>query len=418
VPAVNFDFLDRRSAERFAELLDENSGGRRHHTARALNSRGTGDEQLAELVAVGRGLSAARPGVSVDPEFRVGLRAMLVATAERDGIGRTATADDHEASPATETTASTKSGSRFAVFGLGGRRIRARGAIVIGVAAGAMAVSGISAASENAAPGDALYGVKRSAERAQLAMAGSDVTRGQLSLDFARTRLTEATALPGDNHDFGSVLDDMDNSTRKGVSLLTTSSVARHDTKPLTTVDSFAAGQQRTLNPVLGKLDATNRTRALASISLLDAVRQRVDNLRGGLSCSSVSPIGADMLGPKLRGCATQPNNDSTLNRPNGRTGKLSGRSPEEDAPAHPRRTASPAATDGSTPATTEPFASTKAATADAGTPDDGLPDVLAPGIAPNGLVPSDTTGPVPTTTVDKGKGVLGGLLGGILGSN
>jgi hypothetical protein len=417
VPAVNFDFLDRRSAERFAELLDESSGGRRHHSA-----RGPADEQLAELVSVGHGLSAARPGISVDPEFRVGLRAMLVATAERDGIGRTATADDHEATTASETTAPTKSGSRFAVLGLGGRRIRARGAIVIGVAAGAMAVSGISAASENAAPGDALYGVKRSAERAQLAMAGSDVTRGQLSLDFARTRLAEATALPGNAKEFGSVLNDMDNSTRKGVSLLTTSAVARKDSKPLTAVDNFAAGQQRTLDPVLSRLSDANRTRALASISLLDAVRQRVDDLRGALSCSSVSPIGTDTLGPKLHSCATQPNNDSTLNRPNGHSGKLNGHSPQEGATTHPKRKASPAASDASSsrgPAAATPSASTDADTSDTGTSDGIAPNILAPGIAPNGLVPSNTTVPVPTsTTVDKGKGVLGGLLGGILGSN
>ena len=48
-----------------------------------------------------------------------------------------------------------------------------------------MAVSGMSAASENAMPGDALYGVKRSTERAQLALASSEVNRGQLFLDFA-----------------------------------------------------------------------------------------------------------------------------------------------------------------------------------------------------------------------------------------
>jgi hypothetical protein len=348
---------------------------------------------------------------------------MLVATAERDGIGRTAVADDHEATTASETTAAGKTGSRWAVLGLGGRRIRARGAIVIGVAAGAMAVSGISAASENAAPGDALYGVKRSAERAQLAMAGSDVTRGQLSLDFARTRLAEAAALPGDDKEFGSVLDDMDNSTRKGVSLLTTSSVARHDTKPLATVDSFASGQQRTLNTALGRLNETNRTRAQTSISLLDAVHQRVDDLRAGLSCSTTSPIGTDVLGPKVRGCSTQPNNDSSVNRPNGHSGKLSGRSPQEGTSGHPKRTASPKATDGRRPATAEPFASTKSATTDATDSEDGtssgLVPGIAPGIAPNGLVPNSTTAvPAPTSTVSKGNGVIGGLLGGILGSN
>ena len=85
---MNLNIFDRRSAERFAELLDETNGGRRHHT------RGQADEQLAELVAIGHSLSAARSGVHVDAEFRTGLRAMLVATAERDGIGATATATE------------------------------------------------------------------------------------------------------------------------------------------------------------------------------------------------------------------------------------------------------------------------------------------------------------------------------------
>jgi hypothetical protein len=294
---------------------------------------------------------------------------------------------------------------------------------VIGVAAGAMAVSGISAASENASPGDALYGVKRSAERAQLAMAGSDVTRGQLSLDFARNRLTEAAAMAGDDSEFGSVLNDMDNSTRKGVSLLTTSAVAQHDTKPLTTVDNFAASQQRTLSPVLGRLSDTNRTRALTSISLLESVQQRVDNLRGGLSCTSVSPLGSDVLGPKLRDCANEPNDDSTPNRPAGHSGKLTTRSPQEDATVHPKRTGAAAATPGATgtsdPAVNRPFSATTTDDADATGTDGVSSNGIAPnGIAPNGLVPTTTTVPIPTSTVGKGKGVLGGLLGGILSSN
>ena len=54
---MRFDFLDRRRAERFAELLDETGGGRRHH------SRGPADEQLAELVAIGSSLSVGRPSL-------------------------------------------------------------------------------------------------------------------------------------------------------------------------------------------------------------------------------------------------------------------------------------------------------------------------------------------------------------------
>jgi len=299
---VNPNIFDRRSAERFAELLDETSGGRRHHTPRQA------DEQLAELVAIGHSLSAARSGVQVEPEFRMGLRAMLVATAERDGIGATATATDQQ-EPAEPVRK---------LLGRTGRRIRARGAIVIGVAAGAMAVSGISAASENAAPGDALYGVKRSTERAQLAMAGSDVTRGQLSLTFARNRLAEAAAMKGDNPRFRDVLGDMDNDTRQGVKLLTSSAVARTDRTPLTAVDSFVAGQRRILNPRLDRLSAGNRERALASVKLLDLVRERADDLRSGLGCATVTPAGSDAIGPKLRDCRTGAATTATGERPSG----------------------------------------------------------------------------------------------------
>ena len=287
---MSFDFLDRRSAERFAELLDETSGGRRHH------ARGQADEELAELVAIGHSLSAARSGVQVDPEFRVGLRAMLVATAERDGIGATATRTETE--PGGGHAAARE--PRRGLFGLAaGRRIRARGAIVIGVAAGAMAVSGISAASENAAPGDALYGVKRQTERAQLAMAGSDVTRGQLSLDFARTRLTEAATL-GDTGNLTGVLDDMDADTRQGVKLLTGSAVARRDKAPLDTLDTFLAGQRQTLTPMLDRVGPAERERAVKSLVVIEVVHNRSLDLLAGLACYPGNGDGGYEIGPEF----------------------------------------------------------------------------------------------------------------------
>ena len=115
---MNLEFLNRRRAERFAELLDETTGGRRHH------SRGQGDEQLAELVAIGHRLSATRTRVQVEPEFRVGLRAMLVATAERDGIGATALAVETE--PGAHAGIRESGRGVFRLSG-SGRRIRARG---------------------------------------------------------------------------------------------------------------------------------------------------------------------------------------------------------------------------------------------------------------------------------------------------
>jgi hypothetical protein len=384
VPAVSFDVFDRRSAERFAELLDETDGGRRHH------ARGQADEQLAELVAIGHSLSAARSGVQVDPEFRMGLRAMLVATAERDGIGRTAASAQPEASE----HAAVRAGR--SLFGRGaGRRLRTRGAIVIGVAAGAMAVSGISAASENATPGDALYGVKRSTERAQLAMAGSDLTRGQLSLDFARNRLAEAAALAGDNPKFGDVLDDMDTDTTQGIRLLTGAAVAQRSKTPLSRVDTFVDTQRRMIAPLLDRLSPGNRERAVTSMNLLDNVHQRADDLRAALACSTVTPAGTDMLGPKLRDCTTGSDSSSTDRR------QGTGEKPSKSGTAK-GETAKPERTD----PTAHPGTTGKAKTpADA---DTGAP------AATGGPTPEPSDAPA-----DQGDdGPLGGLLGGLLGGN
>ncbi|GGK83276.1 DUF5667 domain-containing protein [Mangrovihabitans endophyticus] len=289
---MSLAFRDRRSAERFAELLEA--------TGEPLRRTGhdrPGDDRLAELVAVGQSLSAVQPEARVDPEFRVGLRAMLLATAERDGIGQTTADHTEPATPATEP-------SRGVLGRLSGRRIRTRGLIVVGVAAGAMAVSGISAASENAYPGDTLYGVKRSTEKAQLAMAGSDVTRGQLSLDFAKTRLAEAVTMHGGSAALRRVLDDMDDDTRQGVKLLTMSAVARRDASVLNTVDQFVAGQLRTFRPALDRLETIDGERTAESIGLLDDIRHRTEALRSGLACDTVASAGADSLGPVLRPCA------------------------------------------------------------------------------------------------------------------
>ena len=382
---MNINFPHQRRAERFAELLDETSG-RRHH------SHGTADEQLAELVAIGHRLSATPIRVQAEPDFRVDLRAMLVAAAERDGIGAAAVS-------AVETEPGSHSGVRRSLSS-SGRRIRARSAIVIGVAAGAMAVSGISAASENASPGDALYGVKRSTERAQLAMAGSDDTRGQLSLDFARTRLAEAAAMRGDDPAFGRVLNDMDADTKKGVRLLTGSAVTRSQPAELTTVDGFVSRQRHTLQPVLERLSPANEERALESVALLDDVHDRTASLRAGLACPTRVRVGADALGPRLKNCLDGTDDATSTDRPRGTAGKTATK-PGGSAvtgktkPEHTTPAADPGAT-----------GRADRSTGTAADPDDTDPDT-------GGSVPT----PTPTDDDDDGflDGVVGGI-GGILG--
>ncbi|MET7472490.1 DUF5667 domain-containing protein [Micromonospora sp. NPDC005686] len=280
---MDSDLFSRRRAERFAQLLDEANGGRRHHV------RSRADGELTALVEVSRRLTADRPDVDVDAEFRTGLRAMLVATAEREGVG---------------APAKTATGVRGALLpAITGRRARARGAILVGVAAGAIALSGISAASENALPGDALYGMKRSTERAQLALASSDIGRGQLFLDFARTRLDEASSVRDDRLGFSAVLDDMDADTRQGVRLLTTVAAQRSDPTALDAVDTFLAGQRQVVSGLLDRPDHADRERTRRSLALLDAAGKRTDALREAIACGLPAPQASDTLGPAPAAC-------------------------------------------------------------------------------------------------------------------
>ena len=359
----------RRRAERFAQLLDEASGGRRHHV------RDRSDEGLAELIAVSDHLIAVKPPVEIDPDFRTGLRAMLVAKAERDGIGVTAL-------EAPEPDFATESRPRFA-----GRRIRARGAVIVGVAVGAIAVSGMSAASENAMPGDALYGVKRSTEKAQLALASSDVTRGQLFLDFARTRLAEAGGV-SDADGFAGVLEDMDGDTREGAKLLHSAAVARRDATPLDAVDAFVSGQRQQITKVLDKLPAANRDRAVASLAVLDQVSQRAKGLRTTLDCGDAATVGADVLGPKPGTCWSAPSQ--------GRPGPASGPGTTQREGAKP----APERTEGTNPAPS-------------GSP--GTPQSPATP-SPDGSTPSNQPSPTPSSTDGGLLDGLGRILGDLLG--
>ena len=169
----------RRRSDRFAEMLDESTGRRRRHRRSEL------DVELAPLVATAAEASATRAAPEPTDEFKTGLRAMLMATAEREGIGVTADEKAAQAASRAAMSAKTTVVKQVRTPSSG----RARAAVIIGVMAGALLLSGVSAASTNALPGNPLYQVKRTNERAQLALAGSDASRGRLYLDFAAGRL-------------------------------------------------------------------------------------------------------------------------------------------------------------------------------------------------------------------------------------
>ncbi|GIJ75799.1 hypothetical protein SAMN05443287_103575 [Micromonospora phaseoli] len=281
--------FSRRRAERFAQLFDEANGGRRHHV------RSRDDDQLAPLVMLGQRLGANPPAAEVDPEFRTGLRAMLLATAVREGIG--------VAPAAASAPEKATSGRGSLLPAVTARRARARGAILVGIAGGAIALSGISAASENAVPGDALYGMKRGTERAQLALTSSEISRGQLFLDFARTRLAEASSLRGNGAGYRAVLDDMDADTRQGVRLLTGAAAQRSDPAALDAVDAFLTRQRRSLDAIVDTGSRADRVRTAQSLVLLESVERRADALRATIACGKQATTASDDLGPTPGTC-------------------------------------------------------------------------------------------------------------------
>jgi hypothetical protein len=154
------------------------------------------------------------PRPTLDPEVKVVHRARLVAAME--AMLREGTA------PGGEAADPSVPGQKRGTASAGGRREtgahshRARGAhrasplgklrprtrFTKGLAAGGLSVGvaaasfgGVAAASNDALPGDSLYGLKRGIEDVKLGMTEGDNDRGRLYLDQASTRLNEARRL-------------------------------------------------------------------------------------------------------------------------------------------------------------------------------------------------------------------------------
>jgi hypothetical protein len=298
--------LDRRRAERFAHLLDSHdpppspddpSGGSPAH-----------DGQTAALAAIGRRLSAIEMPGQVDPTFRTGFRAELVATAERDQAARAAAQTSASRTPvAPVARLSGGLAKAHALLGTSAetRRARTRGAIIAGVAVGAIAVSGISSASEDSVPGDTLYAMKRSTERAQLALAGNEASKGELLLGFAGTRADEAYTVRGDPAAFDRLLTETDRETTAAVSLLTRAAAERRSERPLDVVDTFVNRQRSALSGLLEGANQAETARTNSSLRLLNEVAKRIDELRTALPCGSASTGRTDKLGPVPAGCTS-----------------------------------------------------------------------------------------------------------------
>jgi hypothetical protein len=282
---------ERRRAERFDALVDGRAEAR--------------DEDAGPLALAARVRSAAPDG-DVDPAFRDQLRARLLAVAAVQGIGAGAAGAGATASAGAASSAGVASSRPHDGRQ---RRFPRRLALAAGTLAALVALSGVGMASDGAVPGDALYGVKRSRETAQLALARSAVSRGQLHLQFAQARIAEAATVAGHERELRRVLDDMDAATRAGMRELSGAALARADRAPLDLVDEFVVRQRRDLIALIARLTGSRRTRVVSSLGLLERVRERSTALRPTLLCTIGYPNAnqTDELGPLPHRCAAMP---------------------------------------------------------------------------------------------------------------
>jgi hypothetical protein len=276
------------------------ANGRRQHRDTEL------DTELKPLADFAMSLSGT-PAPAPTDDFRTGLRAMLLAKIEREGIGATAI----DAPLATEATVPLTRPHANPYVGplvsspaapvpiLGARKPtrgrRTRAAILVGVTAGALALSGVSLASTDSVPGDALYSVKRSSEQAQLVLAGSDASRGQLHLEFAKSRMVEARGVPDPTTD--QVLTEMDAETRSGVALLFASAMKNGDQSPVDTVMAFLSQQRTELTQLRLSLPRA-ATKLLASMDLLRDIETRANLIRAAI-LSGCEVAESDQFGPR-----------------------------------------------------------------------------------------------------------------------
>ncbi|MCT9006413.1 DUF5667 domain-containing protein [Streptomyces sp. NPDC054766] len=188
-----------RRADAFAQALEEFDQGTAAEQPDGSAPSRAAAEQTGQglLLALATGLGEL-PKPELDPEVKIVQRAQLVAAMEAMLLEGTAAGGEGLDRALPEQRSRSKGTHR--ATGLGKLRPRSRlskglaaGGLTIGVAAGAF--GGVAAASSDALPGDSLYGLKRGMEDIKLDLAHGDSDRGELYLDQASTRLSEARRL-------------------------------------------------------------------------------------------------------------------------------------------------------------------------------------------------------------------------------
>ncbi len=284
----------RRRVEQFAQHLDD-----LYATA---EQPATTEQPDTREDAVVHALSMRADDFAPAPEplFRQQLRATLIAAAERNRMDASAAIDE----PTTVLPLGLVkvNGRKSRPFTTKNRRVRrTRAAVIVGLAVGTLAVSGISVASGSAGPGDPLYGVKRSGEDARVALAGSNKDRGALYLQFARNRMAEAAGTDS-AQSLGDLFDAMDQDTQLATSLLTGAALGQHDATLLNPLSQFVADQQRDL-AALARTGSAAKRLTTDSVDLIDQVNARITAVRAAIACHASYTDTGGALGPAVTAC-------------------------------------------------------------------------------------------------------------------
>ena len=289
--------IKHRSHEQFAQLLE-------------LSPPSAVDPDLASMASLASALRAAGQTagpVAPDPAFRAALRQRLVAVATVQA-----------AEPA---VAEPRAGSTSRLSYRAQRRIAALASSVALVTS----MAGVGVAASRSLPGDPFYGVKRATEGVQLWLAQGDVAKGKRHLEFARTRLAEARALPSDSSHITSTLAAMDAQTTAGAAELIAAYKSSHSTAPLATLVTFSRQQTKDLVQLAKRLPGDVRDDDLASIGVVTGIVKQVHTVAKGV-CVMCTPNGG---GSRKGGSGPSPH-------PSGHPSQQPTSGPRNSPSAHP----------------------------------------------------------------------------------
>jgi len=158
--------------------------------------------------------------------------------------------------------------------------------------------------SRDALPGDALYGIKRTAEAASLGLTFGDEPKALKHLEFASARLSEIETLarrypdPADAPVGGylTALTDFDNDAVAGSRQLIALGTGS-DGRLLESLRDWSKAQASRLRQVSAQLPEAARNRQHASRALLDGITERASGLLARMDCYQITSGSYDDIG-------------------------------------------------------------------------------------------------------------------------